>query len=107
MPAHDQDSRVLAARIAAAERWGRSGSAEDRAKATAPARRGLWAKFLREADPDGVLSDAEREARAHQLQHAHMLRMTAAAKAGHRRRRIVKLRTQLTELEGDGEVVAS
>jgi hypothetical protein len=48
--------RSLAARIAAADRWGR---VLDRTAATAPARRGLRAKFEREADPDGVLSTDE------------------------------------------------
>jgi hypothetical protein len=46
------------ARIAAAERWART---SDRAAATEPARRGLRARFEREADPDGVL-DAFRGA---------------------------------------------
>lgn len=75
--------RALRARIAAAERWGRTA---DRQAATAPARRGMRAKFEREADPDGTLSPAERERRADQLMHAHMLRMAlASAKARSRR----------------------
>jgi hypothetical protein len=40
--------RALRARIAAAERWSR---VADRAEQTAPARRGLIAKFEREVDP--------------------------------------------------------
>ena len=47
--------RALIARIAAAERWART---PDRSAATEPARRGLRAKFEREADPDGVLDAA-------------------------------------------------
>ncbi len=47
-----RDDRVLIACIAASERWGRT---SDRSAATAPGRRGLRAKFKREADPDGAL----------------------------------------------------
>jgi hypothetical protein len=68
--------RALRARIAAAERWGRT---VDRQAATEPARRGMRAKFEREADPDGVLSPDERARRADQLLHAHMLRMALAS----------------------------
>ncbi len=77
-----RDDRVLIARIAAAERWGRTG---DRTAATEPARRGLRAKFEREADPDGMLSAQERTRRADQLMHAHMLRMSRAAARARRR----------------------
>jgi hypothetical protein len=70
------DDRVLIARIAAAERWGRT---RDRTAATEPARRGLRAKYEREADPDGTLSAQERARRADQLMQAHMLRMSRAA----------------------------
>jgi hypothetical protein len=71
--------RSLIARIAAAERWART---PDRAAATAPARRGLRAKFEREADPDGVLDAGERARRADALMSAHMLRLArASAKA--------------------------
>ncbi|MDQ2748722.1 MAG: hypothetical protein M3Y44_04215 [Actinomycetota bacterium] len=71
-----RDDRVLIARIAAAERWGRT---SDRTAATEPARRGLRAKFEREADPEGALSAPERLQRADQLMQAHMLRMSRAA----------------------------
>ena len=75
--------RALRARIAAAERWGRTA---DRQAATAPARRGMRAKFEREADPDGVLPPDERERRVDHLMHAHMLQMAlASAKARSRR----------------------
>jgi uncharacterized membrane protein YebE (DUF533 family) len=72
----EHSDRVLRARIAAAERWGR---VHDREAATAPARRGLRAKFEREADPDGVLSPQELAQRADLLMQAHMLRMSRAA----------------------------
>jgi hypothetical protein len=79
---HRRDDRVLIARIAAAERWGRT---SDRTAATEPARRGLRAKFEREADPDGLLSAQERARRADQLMQAHMLRMSRAAAQARRR----------------------
>jgi hypothetical protein len=77
-----RDDRVLIARIAAAERWGRT---SDRTAATEPARRGLRAKFEREADPEGALSAQERARRADQLMQAHMLRMPRAAAQARRR----------------------
>jgi hypothetical protein len=75
--------RVLRARIAAAERWAREA---DRVAATAPARRGLRAKFEREADPEGTLSSAERARRADGLMRAHMLRMALRSAESRRRR---------------------
>jgi hypothetical protein len=87
MPARDPSLRVLAAQAAAAHRWGRSGSTEDRARATQPARDGLRARFEREADPDGRLTPDERAARADQLMHAHMLSMSIKAKASRARAR--------------------
>jgi hypothetical protein len=74
--------RVLMARIAAAERWGRT---TDRCAATAPARSGLRAKFEREANPDGSLPPDEVARRADHLMRAHMLRMARAAAAKRRR----------------------
>ena len=74
--------RVLIGRIAEAERWGRT---SDRPAATDPARRGLRAKFEREADPDRTLSAQERARRADHLMQAHMLRMSRAAAQARRR----------------------
>lgn len=71
------DSRILAARIAAATRWG---TCPDRTAATQPARDGLRAKFAREVDPHGTMPAAEREYRVEQLHRAHMLRMAIASK---------------------------
>jgi hypothetical protein len=68
--------RAVIARIAAAERWARS---HDRTAATEPARRGLRAKFEREADPDGLLAPAEHTRRADALMTAHMLRLARAS----------------------------
>jgi len=77
-----QHDRVLVARIAAAERWART---SDRTQATAPARRGLTAKFEREADPDGILPPGERTRRADLLMRAHMLRMARRSALARRR----------------------
>jgi hypothetical protein len=76
--------RSLAARAAAATRWGKT---PDRAEATAPARAGLRAKFEREVDPDGTLDPVERAYRADQLMRAHMLRMSIAAKKARQAKR--------------------
>jgi hypothetical protein len=75
--------RLLRARIAAAERWAHTG---DRSAATAPARRGLRAKFEKEVDPEGVLPIDERAWRADALQRAHMLRLALASARARRRR---------------------
>ena len=75
--------RVLIARIAAAERWART---SDRVAATEPARRGLRARFEREADPDGLLAPEERSRRADALFTAHMLRLARASAQARRKR---------------------
>lgn len=85
MPARDQFDRILIARIASAERWGRT---PDRTIATEPARAGLRAKFEREADPDGSLPPAEVARRADHLQRAHMLRMSRKASEARSARRV-------------------
>jgi hypothetical protein len=84
MAAATAESRSLVAQIAAAERWGRTA---DRTAATAPARAGLRAKFVREIDPDNKLDSAELERRVDQLMRGHMLRMTLAAKQSRARAR--------------------
>lgn len=77
MSSTDPVDRALLARIAAAERWGRT---SDRTAATAPAREGLRAKFARQADPDGTLDPRQLAQRVDSLMRAHMLRMSRAAK---------------------------
>lgn len=74
--------RAVIARIAAAERWART---SDRTAATEPARRGLRARFEREADPDGVLDATERARRADALMTPHMLRLARASAQARRR----------------------
>ena len=87
-----RDDRVLVARIAAAERWGRT---RDRTAATEPARRGLRAKFEREADPDETLSPQERTRRADQLTQAHMLRMSCGGTGPTSDCELARSRTQI------------
>ena len=105
MPASDPTTRVLAAQAAAAHRWGRSGTREDRANATKPARDGLRARFEREADPDDRLTPDERAARADQLMRAHMLSMSVKARAARSRARknIEAARAAEAELSELGE----
>jgi len=63
--------RVLRSRIG-----GLAKSAKyDGKQATAPARVGWQQKWLREADPAGVLPEAERQRRADALMRAHMSRL--------------------------------
>lgn len=68
--------RALIARIAAHTRWA---GEPDRAAATAPARKGLDAKWAREVDPDGTLPPAELARRVENLRQAHMTRMALAS----------------------------
>ena len=83
MPARQQADRVLIARIAAAERWSRTG---DREAATRPAREGLRARFAREVDPDGVLPPDELARRVDHALRAHMLRLARKSAEARRRR---------------------
>ncbi len=59
MPAESLSERNLIARIAAHESWART---TDRSARTAPARAGLDARFLREADGDPVRAEHLRKA---------------------------------------------
>ena len=84
MPALDAQDRVLIAKIAAAERWGRT---PDRTAATAAAREGRRAKLAHEIDPTGSLPPQEVERRVDQLMRAHMLRMSRLAAQARRKAR--------------------
>lgn len=75
-------TKSLNGRIAAHESWART---PDRTARTAPARRALEDKFLREADPEGVLSPVERAKRAENLRKAFYCRL--AKKSAEARRR--------------------
>jgi hypothetical protein len=96
LPARTPEERALVARIGAAERWGRC---PDRVAATEPARAGLRAKFAAEVDPDGTMDPAEVERRVDSLHHAHMLRMTLAAKQARRKAREAKAEAVAAEAE--------
>lgn len=58
----------------------------DSREATAPARAGLWAKFLAEADPAGTLTLAERQRRATALMRLHMSRLALRSAQARSRR---------------------
>jgi hypothetical protein len=49
----------------------------DTRETTRAARDKRWAAYLRQADPEGVLDDVERERRARALRQADMLKLTA------------------------------
>lgn len=74
--------RALIARVAAHTRWAHT---DDRAAATAPARKGLEARWAREADPDGTLPADELERRIDNLRRAHMTRMALASARARRK----------------------
>jgi hypothetical protein len=86
LAAKDPAARILAARIAAAERWGRE---RDRSAATQPARDARRARLEAIADPDGALDPVELARRVEQLERAQLLRMSLAAKRARSRRRAV------------------
>lgn len=78
-----QAERVLRARCAAHARWAKE---DDRKAATAGAREGFLARFLREVDPEGVLDPAERLRRAESARKAHMARLALASARARRLR---------------------
>lgn len=76
--------RLLRSRLASHTRWSRE---PDRTAATAPARKGLQARFEREVDPDGVLDPAERAKRAESARKAFYADLTRKSIAARRRRK--------------------
>lgn len=76
------DARAERARIAALSRW----SAEDPAGNAARGQAGLMARFEREVDPLGELSDAERTRRAHCARRVHMIRLAQLSRRARRSR---------------------
>ena len=75
--------RSLRASVAANARWART----SREEASAAARKGQRARFEREVDPEGVLSPAERAARADNALTAHMRRMALRSAKARRARK--------------------
>lgn len=67
--------RSLNGKIGAHESWART---KDRAGRTENARNAAFERFLKEVDPDGVMSTEDRVKAAENAQRAHMLRMTRA-----------------------------
>ena len=74
--------RRLYAQSAAHARW----SKHDPVAGTRAARVAFDERFLREADPDGVLPEKERVRRAAHLRKAHFQRLAAKSAAARRRR---------------------
>lgn len=79
----DAADRRSRARIAALTRWSRE---EDRTAATAPARRGLDARFAREIDPQGKLTPQELAVRVAAARRAHFLKLALRSAQVRRRR---------------------
>lgn len=69
-------------RLGAHVSWAKT---SDKPARTSAARRAFMARFELEVDPDGVLSPAERAARAEHALKAHMARMRLARAAKARR----------------------
>lgn len=69
------EQRSLRARSAAYTRWSR----EDPKPAMAEVRKGYFARFEEQVDPDRVLPEQERHRRAQAALHAHMARLALAS----------------------------
>jgi hypothetical protein len=79
MTPDERTAKSLGGRIGSHTRWSR---VNDRAAELAPARTGFRAKLAQQADPHGVLTEAQLEEAVDQLHKAHMARMSLlAAKA--------------------------
>lgn len=106
------EQAALVGRVGAHESWART---PDRSARTAPARAAAWSSWVRKADPDGVLSDADRQRRAEHLRSAHMARLGLRSslnrsKAKHARAEAARLeadaRAADTELKQSGDPAA-
>ena len=75
--------RTLRARLAAHAMHGR----QDARATTAKARAAFLARFEQQADPDGLLTPAERERRAQQLRSAYFAQLALASPKARRARR--------------------
>jgi|NGEPerStandDraft_6_1074524.scaffolds.fasta_scaffold113953_2 hypothetical protein len=73
--------RVLRARLAAQVRWAK----QDPREGTKKARDAFLATFLRQVDPDLVLTEEERLRRARSLRRAHFTKMALASARSRRR----------------------
>jgi hypothetical protein len=75
--------RRLRSQIGAHASWART---ENRSARTLPARLAMEAKFAREADPENVLTPAERARAAESLRKAHYARLALRSAQVRRRR---------------------
>jgi hypothetical protein len=82
-PSLSPAERTLRARLAAHAMHGR----HDARATTAKARAAFLARFERQADPEGLLTPAERERRAQQLRSAYFARLALASAKARRARR--------------------
>jgi hypothetical protein len=87
VPRFTRTQRVLSNQIAAEIRWANTPQAE-RTRAAERGQAGLWARFEREVDPDGILPPAERAKRAANLRRAHMARMALASSKARAARKV-------------------
>jgi hypothetical protein len=85
MAARQPEVRSKSARIAANSRWARECF---RQEALAPARRGLYRRFEREVDPDGVLSPEERAKRVDTAMSTYFTQMALRSAQTRRARRV-------------------
>jgi hypothetical protein len=85
MPAHDPAERTLIARLAAFEK---ARQTKDPSATTRAARKGLDEKFLREADPHGVLDPMERARRAEIGRKAFYTRLALKSHQARKARRL-------------------
>lgn len=80
----DPTTAHLRAQVAAHTRWS---TVNDRAAATAAARKAAFDRFEREVDPEGVLTPVERAKRAENARRAHFARMALASAKARRARK--------------------
>jgi hypothetical protein len=79
-----RSERSLRGRSAVNKRWGLT---PDRLAATKKMRDAAFARFLKQADPEGVLSEAERYKRARSLERSHMQNIACERERNRRLRR--------------------
>lgn len=80
----ERTAKSLGGRIGAHRRWA---EVIDRAAATAPARQGFRAKLARDADPDGILTEAQLDEKVERLYKAHMAAMALKSVQSRARRK--------------------
>jgi hypothetical protein len=85
VPSKDPAERKLIARRAALIRWSREG---DPVASTKLASDAFLAKFRTQVDPQGALSEAERERRAVRAHRAHMIELSRKAAAARRKKKV-------------------